>query len=774
MLHSINHSRFAYLTALFITALLLGLVLAPATGSSAQELLPLPPACGAKINLSNTLYHGDSQPGIEADTVVWGGMAPDISTSEIWAYDIVSGVKTNLSNTDIFSDGGPEIGGGVVVWHGYFDVDASMEIWAYDLTTGIKSNVSQSFATFDNYPQTNGIYAVWAGDPMGTLRDEIYATELSTGVKTNLSNTYDLSDWSPKIDGNHVIWHGWAPGSTNSDIWLYDLPTGVKTNLSNTGSYPESNPAIEGDIIVWEAVPYGNSKAEIVMYNLTTGEQVYLTNSLGAYDMQPKIHGGKIVWTTQSVDRTAADIWLYDVVTGVKMNVSQTPEYRDGSPDVFGDIVVWSGVTDATGDYEILAYNLVTNERVNLSNNPYGDDFDPHIVSDRVVWSGSPPGSSLSDIFLVTDVASCFSSPPEIVTQPEDTTVFSGETATLSVVAAGDTPLRYQWYFGESGNDSNPIADAKHAEYTTPPLTLTTAYWVRVESPFGSVDSQTATITVEGDAPLIITEPEDITVLIDETATLTVAAEGTEPLTFQWFVGESGDDSEPIAGAVADVYNTEPLTETTSYWVRVENPFGMAESQTVTVIVEPLQLLINPGFEYDVNGDKVPDGWKLSNATKDKIKCNKVKPDGTMKIKAYEGDCAFMFKGGLNEHSKLKQVIVPDPMSIVPADVLLLDVYMKGKTDAVRGVIKLKVVYNNPALDASRARLNMMETADYEPCDPPLSVTILGTVQKIKVIMKHRSPASKVFLDALDLHVEASTTPVSLEEPLLPLPNIRR
>ena len=87
-------------------------------------------------------------------------------------------------------------------------------------------------------------------------------------------------------------------------------------------------------------------------------------------------------------------------------------------------------------------------------------------------------------------------SPPTISTQPASTTINSGQTATLTVVAAGPPPLTYQWFLGTSGDASQPIAGAAAANYTTPALTATMSYWVRVSNGAGSADSSTATVTV--------------------------------------------------------------------------------------------------------------------------------------------------------------------------------------------------------------------------------------------------------------------------------------
>jgi uncharacterized protein YkwD len=114
---------------------------------------------------------------------------------------------------------------------------------------------------------------------------------------------------------------------------------------------------------------------------------------------------------------------------------------------------------------------------------------------------------------------------------------------------------------------------------------------VRVSNAFGAADSATATISVTqppaGVAPAITLQPQGQTVTAGQTATLVIAAGGTEPMSYQWYVGPSGATSSPLAGATAPVYTTPPLTATTSYWIRVSNAYGAANSQAAIVTVTP-------------------------------------------------------------------------------------------------------------------------------------------------------------------------------------------
>ncbi len=169
---------------------------------------------------------------------------------------------------------------------------------------------------------------------------------------------------------------------------------------------------------------------------------------------------------------------------------------------------------------------------------------------------------------------------PTITTQPQSQTIFSGQTADLSVVASGSN-LSYQWYQGNSGDTSTPVG-TDSASFTTLALTADTSYWVRVSNPGSSADSDTATVTVQG-APVITTQPQSPTIFSGQTADFSVVASGAN-LSYQWYQGNSGDTSTPV-GTDSASFTTPTLTADTSYWVRVSNPGGDADSNTATVTV---------------------------------------------------------------------------------------------------------------------------------------------------------------------------------------------
>ena len=172
-----------------------------------------------------------------------------------------------------------------------------------------------------------------------------------------------------------------------------------------------------------------------------------------------------------------------------------------------------------------------------------------------------------------------------ISTQPQNQTVAYGATATLTVGATGTPPLTYQWHVGDSGTTTKPADNGATASYTTPAMTATTSYWVRVSDAAGSMSSSTATITVTpADPPAITKQPEDLTIAAGDKATLTVEAAGSPPLSYQWDEW-SHDILHAIDGATAATFVTKAQTDTVVYVVRVTNPRSSVDSNRVTVSI---------------------------------------------------------------------------------------------------------------------------------------------------------------------------------------------
>lgn len=171
-----------------------------------------------------------------------------------------------------------------------------------------------------------------------------------------------------------------------------------------------------------------------------------------------------------------------------------------------------------------------------------------------------------------------------ISSQPSSITIASGTSTTLSVVASGSTNYHYQWYEGSSGTTTKPVG-TDSSSFTTPVLTTSTSYWVKVTSaayPAGK-NSNTAQVTVAQPAS-IVSQPQSKSILTGTSTSLSVTAAGTGVISYQWYRGISGDTSFPV-GTNASTFVTPILTSNTSYWVKVTNPVNPTGSFSDTAVV---------------------------------------------------------------------------------------------------------------------------------------------------------------------------------------------
>jgi hypothetical protein len=198
-----------------------------------------------------------------------------------------------------------------------------------------------------------------------------------------------------------------------------------------------------------------------------------------------------------------------------------------------------------------------------------------HLQSIARVMSGSPDAGAYE--FASAVVA------PSITTQPANQTVTAGQTATFSVAASGTAPLSYQW----QKNAAN-ISGATGASYTTPATTTADSgaqFRCIVSNSAGTATSNAATLTVNAAvvAPSITTQPANQTVTAGQTATFSVAANGTAPLSYQW-----QKNAANISGATGASYTTPATTTADSgatFRCVVSNSAGSATSNAATLTV---------------------------------------------------------------------------------------------------------------------------------------------------------------------------------------------
>ena len=206
-----------------------------------------------------------------------------------------------------------------------------------------------------------------------------------------------------------------------------------------------------------------------------------------------------------------------------------------------------------------------------------------HGTKYSVAVSNSAGTTTSSEATLTVTAAPVVATKPAITTHPAAQTVVTGTPASFSVSASGTVPLSYQWM----RNGSN-IAGATSSSYTTPATTMAddgTKFSVMVTNSAGSVTSNEAKLGVSATAvkAAIATQPVAQSVITGETATFTVTASGTSPISYQW--KKNGTD---ISGATSPSYTTPATSNAddgTKFSVVVSNSLGTVTSTDAALTV---------------------------------------------------------------------------------------------------------------------------------------------------------------------------------------------
>lgn len=184
-------------------------------------------------------------------------------------------------------------------------------------------------------------------------------------------------------------------------------------------------------------------------------------------------------------------------------------------------------------------------------------------------------------------------SAPAITTQPSSATVSDGGSAAFTAAASGNPTPTYQWSVSaDSGSTWSAISGATSASYTASALTIGDSgkqFRCVATNSQGSATTSAATLTVNAAAPTITTHPASQSVVVPATATFTVAATGTAPLSYQWQSrADSGATWAAVSGATASSYTTGVTTTGDTgkqFRCVITNSGGSATSNAATLTV---------------------------------------------------------------------------------------------------------------------------------------------------------------------------------------------
>jgi len=178
--------------------------------------------------------------------------------------------------------------------------------------------------------------------------------------------------------------------------------------------------------------------------------------------------------------------------------------------------------------------------------------------------------------------------------------IYDGSTLSLSVAATGPGPITYQWI--ENGT---PIGGQTSTTLNLGVVHIANSgtYGVIVSNPNGSV-TNFVVVNIVAAPPFITQSVGPTTRFTGGSATFTVGAGGSPPLSYQWYLGGTA-----ISGANASTYTVSGITaaKAGTYSVKVGNVSGTTNSSgLLSVVAAPTQ-----SYPAVVLGDQPESYWRL-------------------------------------------------------------------------------------------------------------------------------------------------------------------
>jgi hypothetical protein len=280
---------------------------------------------------------------------------------------------------------------------------------------------------------------------------------------------------------------------------------------------------------------------------------------------------------------------------------------------------------------------------------------------------------------------------------------------------------------------------------TAIPTATHTAVVVLTETPVASQTLANTSTTATHTAVVVLTETPIASATVANTAT-------TAPALTQTALPTATDTTLPVlteapSATLANNSTTAPvLTQTdiptatdTAVMVLTETPLAPTATISTPTASPSSDAITNGGFETGL----AP--WVVKRGLGDKVKCNQAgKPPVTTM-----GSCAFVFKGGIGENSKLEQTASLNGLTLSQGETLGLSAWVKATNSAASGKIKVRVKYSD-GTETGKIDVSIGQSAEYTELKGSYTLES-ANVSKIKVQINHRSSAGKVYVDDVRL-----------------------
>ena len=496
-----------------------------------------------------------------------------------------------------------------------------------DVSTPLAGKTSSSLTLPNQLPDVN-YYWVRVNNALGTLNSTTIRAEVTAVLPVIVDEPLDTSTFRTVSQSINVS----ASGPSLSYQWYGGVRGDISRPLPATSSYFYPPDNLVGSYQFWVRVsnPSGFLDSRTVLFSVLDSLAPIIT--VQPYDTATYVGSSKSI--SISADGDGLSYAWYGGESGdTSVLFDDSGNYLYPSYTLPGTYRYWVRVSNSSGFVNSVAVTYVVkplgvgliskhpldtttrvDSSVSLSVTAAGSGLTYQwysgvsgntsaLLSGKTSSSYSPPVSTAgqqSYWVRVTSGATVQNSETAVVNviprilvitdPPVDRSTYVGDSFSFYVYTNGSN-VTYQWYAGLSGDTSSPLAAATSYSFS-PPVTDAGVfrYWMRATSGAAYVDSRSATVTVIGRPPVLTTQPQN-QLLAQGTGSisLTSGVDNSTGVTWQWYQGNSGSTAFPLSGKTSSTLSiSSPLAGTYTYWVRATNPYGVADSRTATVIVNPV------------------------------------------------------------------------------------------------------------------------------------------------------------------------------------------
>lgn len=396
-----------------------------------------------------------------------------------------------------------------------------------------------------------------------------------------------------KPDGTVIAWGYGNEGATN-------VPIGLSNVVAIAAGYQHSLALkSDGTVVAWG---YNHLAETDVLAGLSN---VMAIADGGEHHLALKADGTVVAWGTNYYGETNVPAGLSNVIAIAVGQDYSLALRADGTVAAWGDNGY--GQTDVpAGLTDVIAISAGPFHSLALK----GDGT-------VVAWGRNDSGqtnvpAALSDVTAIAaggffSLALVFDGPIQITQNPQSQALPYTSNVTFSVTATGTGPLSYQWFLngGVVANNSR-VSGANSATLTITNLQFADAgaYTAVVSNAFGSVISAGAVLTVVSPPFVTVQPPSAQTVGAGTNVTLSVSAQGTPPLIYQWLFNGTN-----LAGATSTTLSLSNVQRNASglYSLLITNVYGSTQVDlSLTVTDTPPYILSQP------SGASVPAGSSIT------------------------------------------------------------------------------------------------------------------------------------------------------------------